>query len=96
MLARSYSSLLHARLYRSPTPKLTGVLALGLLIVCYALYTLLPPITYPLISLLVHKVDRQWGSRALSIHFLVGNLARYAGYQVGSVIYVYLLSLIHI
>ncbi len=106
MLARSYSSLLHARLYGSLTPKLTGVLALGLLIVCYVLYTVLPPITYPLISvldgfssglfwplmqsLLVHGVDRRWRSRALSIYFLVGNLARYAGYQIGSVIYVYL------
>ena len=106
MLARAYSSLLHARLYGSLTPKLTGVLALGLLIVCYVLYTALPPNIYPLISvldgfssglfwplmqsLLVHGVDGRWRSRALSIYFLVGNLARYVGYQIGSVIYVYL------
>ena len=104
MLTRSYSSLLHAKLYASLTPRLTGVVGLVMLITCYVLYTVLPPITYPLISVLdgfssglfwplmqslvVHGVDRQWRSRALSIYFLVGSLARYVGYQTGSVVYV--------
>jgi hypothetical protein len=106
MLARSYSSILHAKLYNMFSARITGLIGLLLLIVCYISYSSLPPITYPLVkllegfaaglfwplmqSLLVIGVRNSVRSRFLSIYFLIGNISGFLGYQIGSLIYIYL------
>ncbi len=106
MIARSYSSLLHASLYELLSPKITGVIGLGLIIFCYTMYLFLPTFLYPLIrllegfasglfwplmqSLLMNGVSPNWRSRMMSIYFLIGNVSGFIGYQVGSLIIYFL------
>ncbi len=106
MIARSYSSLLHASLYEILSPRGTGVIGLGLIIFCYIMYIFLPTFLYPLIrllegfasglfwplmqSLLMNGVSSNWRSRMMSIYFLIGNISGFIGYQVGSLIIYFL------
>ncbi len=104
MLARSFASLIHAPLYQKYSARTTGGLGLGLLITSYYLYSIVPPLYYPALqlltgfssglfwplmqSLLARGLKPQWRSRGFSIYFLLGAIAGYAGYQLGSLIYV--------
>ncbi len=106
MIARSYSSLLHASLYELLSPRITGVIGLGLIILCYTMYMFLPTFLYPLVrllegfasglfwplmqSLLMNGVSSNWRSRMMSIYFLIGNISGFVGYQVGSLIIYFL------
>jgi len=102
MMARSFSSLLHAILYESLSPRYTGLIGLGLITSCYIMYSFFPTILYPLVrliegfaaglfwplmqSLLVNGVSPNWRSRMMSVYFLVGEFSGFIGYQVGSLI----------
>ncbi len=106
MIARSFSSILHAVLYEKYSARITGVIGLSLIVSCYILYMYIPVYLYPLIkllegfasglfwplmqSILVESVSPQWRSRMLSIYFLLGNVSGYLGYQIGSIIYLML------
>lgn len=102
MSARAFSSLLHAELYELLSARITGALGLGFILLSYVLYSITPPIVYPVIkllegfsaglfwplmqTLLVVGVDRNWRSRWMSMYFLLGNISGYIGYQLGSLI----------
>jgi len=106
MVARSTASLIHAPLYRKYSARLIGGLGLSMLITSYYLYSILPPLYYPVLqmltgfssglfwplmqSLLAHGLSPSWRSRGFSLYFIVGAIASYAGYQIGSLIYVFL------
>ncbi|OYT40207.1 MAG: MFS transporter [Desulfurococcales archaeon ex4484_58] len=106
MIARSTASLIHAPLYQRYSARIVGGIGLGLLITSYYLYSIVSPIYYPLLqlitgfssglfwplmqSLLAHGLNPNWRSRGFSIYFMVGAIAGYMGYQLGSLIYVYL------
>lgn len=106
MTARSLASLIHAPLYQKFSAKIIGSIGLGLLMTSYYLYSIIPSIYYPFLqiitgfssglfwplmqSLLAHGLNPNWRSRGFSIYFLVGTIAGYLGYQLGSIIYVVL------
>ena len=106
MIARSTAAFIHAPLYQRYSARIVGLLGLALLITSYYLYSVTPPITYPLIqlmtgfasglfwplmqSLLANGLNPSWRSRGFSIYFILGAVSGYVGYQLGSLIYVLL------
>ncbi|MET1160469.1 MAG: MFS transporter [Thermoprotei archaeon] len=106
MLARSLASLVHAPLYQKYTARVVGSIGLFLLITSFFLYSIVKPLYYPLVqivtgfsagifwplmqSLLAYGIAPNWRSRGFSLYFILGSIAGYAGYQLGSLIYVLL------
>ena len=103
MVARAAASITHAALYRSLSARALGTAGLAAIVGSYALYAVSPTSTYPAIklvegfaaglfwplmqTLIVDSVDPGWRSRWMSIYFMAGAVAGYAGYAVGSLIY---------
>ena len=106
MVARAFASIAHAALYRVLSARALGVAGLSVIIGSYALYALSPTVIYPAIKLLegfaaglfwplmqtliVDSVDPRWRSRWMSMYFIAGAVAGYAGYAVGSLVYSFL------
>lgn len=106
MVARALASITHASLYRVLSARFLGVAGLLAIVASYALYAVSPTVAYPAIKLLegfaaglfwplmqtliVDSVDPRWRSRWMSIYFITGNVAGYAGYVIGSLVYSFL------
>ncbi len=103
MVARAFASIAHAALYRALSARSLGIAGLSMIVGSYALYALSPTVLYPAIKLLegfaaglfwplmqtliVDSVDPGWRSRWMSMYFIVGAVAGYVGYAVGSLVY---------
>lgn len=103
MAARALASIAHAGLYRGLSARFLGLASLSAIVLSYVLYALSPAVAYPAIKLLegfaaglfwplmqtliVDSVDPGWRSRWMSIYFVAGAVAGYAGYVIGSLVY---------
>ncbi len=106
MLARATASIFHASLYNTFSARFTGFFGIFLFSTCYIFYTILPTSFFPIVrilegfaagifwpllqSLLAMGVNKEWRSRMMSVYFIIGTIAGYVGYQIGSLVYKYL------